>query len=390
MSDILCISTTDWDEIWGSRQQLMQIFAQAGHRILFVERQVGPEHLLRNPEMRRRKLQAWRPTHPIAVQNNLWRWQPPVMPPGRYYADYLNQLGQNRLAAQLRSVLAELGFNKPVLWLYPPHSAPLLGQLKESLSVYHCIERFAGNQTGRKRQVMLAQEEKLLRQVDQVFTHAEGLRQLYAPLTRRPIVLTPSAADVAHYQSTDQIHPLMQAVPEPRLAVIGTLDERIDQALLTEIARQRPGWNLALIGRIRPPAARFSELFALPNVHHLGKQPFSALPALLNGASVALIPYVFTEMTSFISPLKAYEYLAVGKAIVSVALPEVRNLATWVKIVETNADSQQFSQAFIAAIEEALAQDTQEQQFQRRQAAWQHTWQARARLMLETLAQIEK
>ena len=361
--DILCISTTDWDEIWGSRQQLMLQMVARGHRVLFVERQVGPEHLLRNPAMRRRKLAAWKEAGPIQIQSNLWRWQPPLMPPGRYYSLKLNQWGQRRLSARLRPILQQLGFETPLLWTYPPHSVPLLGQFDEKLAIYHCIERFAGAQPGRKRQVMLAQEEALLRAVDQVFVHAQGLQALYTPLARKPIVLLPSAADIAHYQSTHDIHAQMQAIPHPRLVVMGTLDARLDRDLLLGLAAQKPHWQLVLIGQTRAGQQKYARLLEKPNVHYLGKQPFASLPALLNGADAALIPYLLNEMTHFISPLKAYEYLAVGKPIISVDLPEVRTLQPWVQIVAANDDAPKtLLSAFIQTIATALETDTPEQQ----------------------------
>lgn len=371
--DILCFSTTDWDEIWGSRQQIMGRLAAAGQRILFVERQVGPEHLWRDPALRARKQRAWREPALRQLQETLWLWRPPLLPPGRYYSLTLNRWGQRLLARRLQPVLHALEFSSPLLWLYPPHSAPLLGCFHEPLAVYHCIERFVGGQSGRKREVMLAQETELLRRVDLVFVHAEGLRQLYAPLAQR-LYLSPSAADVAHFQSTTAVHPAIAALPQPRLGVIGTLDGRIDVTLLEALARARPDWQLVLVGPVRPGRVDLGPLMACANVHWLGAQPFATLPALANGLDVLLLPYVHNELTDFISPIKLYEYLAVGKAIVSVDLPEVRALRDWVAIAETPA-------AFVQAVSAALAEETPALQAARRRVAWQHTWDSRTQTM---------
>ncbi len=215
MTDILCFSTTDWDEIWGSRQQIMARLAGAGHRVLFVERQAGPEHLLRDPDLRRRKLSAWRLPALRQLNKNLWLWHPPLLPPGRYYSMALNRLGQSLLVARLRPVLHELTFEQPLLWLYPPHSAPLIGRFSEKLVVYHCIERFAGEQRGLKRKVMQAQEADLIHRADQVFVNTADLCHIYQPLARHTITLVPSAADVAHFQSTSVVHPDVSALPRP-------------------------------------------------------------------------------------------------------------------------------------------------------------------------------
>ncbi|HBX71112.1 MAG TPA: hypothetical protein DEH25_17475 [Chloroflexi bacterium] len=387
--DIICISTTDWDEIWGSRQQIMLQMVSKGHRVLFVERQVGLEHLLRDKNMRRRKISAFRESAPVQIQLNLWRWQPPLMYPGRYYSLILNKWGQRYLSARLKPILNQLGFTYPILWMYPPQSAPLIGQFSEKLSIYHCIEHFAGDQKGRKQKIMLAQENALLREVDQVFVHADGLRKRYAPLTRRPIELIPSAADVAHFQSTDQIHPTISAIPHPRLVLMGTLDARIDHDLLYHVMSQNPNWSLVLIGQMRSSQRDFAPLLALPNVYYLGKQLFADLPTLLNGADIALIPYVLTEMTRAISPIKAYEYLAVGNPIVSVNLPEIAQLKPWIyKVDNLQYQDRSIAEIFTEAITTALETESPSLRDARRQAAQEHSWQARANRMQQTIQSV--
>ncbi|KKR79563.1 MAG: Glycosyltransferase, partial [Candidatus Nomurabacteria bacterium GW2011_GWA2_40_9] len=35
--NIICFSSIDWDFIWQGHQQIMQTFANQGHRVLFIE-----------------------------------------------------------------------------------------------------------------------------------------------------------------------------------------------------------------------------------------------------------------------------------------------------------------------------------------------------------------
>jgi glycosyltransferase involved in cell wall biosynthesis len=375
--DILCFSSTDWDEIWGSRQQIMQRLAAAGNRVLFVERQVSIEHLIRDHVLFRRKIARWRGSLLKESSKNLWLWCPPLMLPGRYYSMWLNHLGQHHLVSQIRPVLASLTFDHPILWLYPPHSAPLLGHLDESCSIYHCIDRFSGNQKGLKRSTLEKQEKLLLENVDLVFTHSEGLRQKYHHLTRRPITLIPSAADVSLYQSTASIHPRISHLPRPRIGIMGTFDGRIDVNLLQNLVISHPDWQFVLIGQIRPGRTRLEKIFHYPNVHYLGARPQRELPVLLNGMDVFLIAYQLNELTEFISPLKLFEYLAIGKPIVSVPLPEVLPLSSYVYIA--NPDE------FSTRIEQALESDSSSLQHARREEAKKHTWDIRVQTMVETI-----
>jgi glycosyltransferase involved in cell wall biosynthesis len=354
--------------------------SQRGHRVLFVERQVGPEQLIRNPMLRSRKFRAWRFPGLRQPTDNLWLYQPPLLPPGRYYSVFLNRLGQDIMARSVQKMQVKLSLTAPILWLYPPQSAPLLGKFGEVLSIYHCIENFSGDQHGMKRRVMQSEERQLLRNADLVFTHSHGLLKLYAGLTRRQIKLVPSAADVAHFQSTSAVDPLVSQIPYPRLGVVGTLDARLDADLLEKTALSQPDWHLILIGQWHPERINLNLLLKLPNVHYLGWQPFARLPALLNGIDVFLIPYVLTEMTKYISPIKLYEYLAVGKPIVSTHLPEVSIFKEHICIAGN-------SQEFIHLIREALTNDTPDQVIARRNLSRQHSWESRLDVMLEAIAE---
>jgi UDP-galactopyranose mutase len=375
---IFCFSTTDWHETWGSRQHLMLRLAQCGNPVLFIERQVGPEQLIRDPALRLRKIAAWKSIRLRQPIENLWIWQPPLLPPGRYYSNHLNQLGQKILIRQIRPLIHKLGLSAPILWLYPPQSAPLLGAFGERLSLYHCIENFSGNQSGIKRRVMQSEERLLLQSADLVFTHSEGLIHLYSGLTKREITLVPSAADVSYFQSIPSVDPLVSQIPHPSLGVVGTLDGRLNVELLEGIVHSHPAWHLVLIGQWHPERVSLDPLRNFPNVHFLGPQPYEKLPSLLNGLDIFLIPYILNEMTVYISPIKLYEYLAVGKPIVSTGLPEVMKYKDFVRVASDAHD-------FIQNIQTALEDDSPDRVMTRRVFARQHSWEARLDKMLNVI-----
>lgn len=377
--DILCFSTTDWDEIWGSRQQIMLRFANSGDRVLFIERQVSVEHLLRDPALLRRKLSRWRDAPLVERSSNLWTWCPSLMLPGRYYARLLNQLGQCLLARQVKPVLQALNFTQPILWLYPPHSAPLLHKFRESCSVYHCIDRFSGTQKGLKRSIMEKEEIQLLHGADIVFTHSRGLQEKYTRYTLRPVKLIPSAVDIDHFQSTSDVHPDICKIPHPRIGIMGTFDGRLDTELLQTLINEHPEWHFVFIGQIRPGRTNLARLLHQGNVHYLGARPYQELPVLLNGLDLFLIPYKNNELTQYINPLKLYEYLAVGKPIVSVPLPEIMAFSPLVSI----ADPEHFSDQMV----NTLMSDTPESRQARREIAQPHSWDARLQEIRLTIAE---
>ncbi len=368
--DFLCISTTDWDEIWGSRQQIMSRLAQKGHRVVFVERQVGPEHLFKDPYLRQKKIAAWKQPAIRETDQNILLLNPPLSLPGRYYINRINQLNQSRLANWIINQIQAKGIRQPVLWIYPPHSAPLVGKFNEILSVYHCIDHFSAGTYGKKRQVIDQQEIDLLRKVDIIFTHSTGLESLLRGKCNQPIFMLPSAADVAFYQTIQTTHPDLSGIPHPRLGIFGTLDERIDSTTLLNISSSHPEWQILLVGRIRPGFDHLSQLKMLHNIHLLGNRPHAELPSLMNGCDVLLAPYTSGEKTEFINPLKIYEYLSIGKPVVSTPLPEIQELGRYL-IFATNPDE------FVQGISDALVNETHEKTAERRLSAKEYSWDRR-------------
>ena len=373
--DLLCFSSSDWDGVWGSRQQIMLRLARRGYRVLFVERLVGLEHLWRYPDIRQRKRRRWREGL-RQVQENLWIISLPPLLPGRYYSITINRLNQRLITRWSKPYLRKLEFSSPILWLYNPEQGPLIGQFGECLSVYHCIDEFAAGTTGRKRRTITALEAELLNRVDLVFANSLLTYNNKRRLNRNTYRI-PSGADVEHFaKALDPampVHPAIARLPKPRIGYIGHINERLDYAILEHLACQRPEWSLVFVGDTypwTPDAPPLCRLQTFPNVHFLGRYPFVEMPALVKGMDVCLLPYVNDERARYRSPLKLYEYLAAGKPVVSTDHPEAQELGDVVYLAST-------PETYLKCIAQALAQDSQQRQQQRVTVAQRHSWDRR-------------
>lgn len=381
MTDFLLFSSSDWAWPWGSRQQVARELAQRGHRVLFVERLAGLEHVWKYPALRATR-RLW-PQMRI-IQPHIWGWTPPVLPPGRYYAPVIARLNGALVAQLLRPLLRQLAFDHPILWLYQPEHAPLLGRFGETAVVYHCIDEFTVGTSGRKRAVIAQLEQTLLQRADVVFANSPPTYDAKRPFNPHTYRI-PSGVDVAHFaqalRADFAVHPAIAALPAPRLGYIGNINERLDYALLTHLAQAYPQASLVLVGDTYPwtmDAPPLRRLQALANVHFLGKFPFAEMPAIVKGMDVCLLPYVLSEHAYFRSPLKLYEYLAAGKPVVATANPEVLELADWVYLADDGA-------AWATAVARALAEDTPTQQQARSAFAQNHSWSRRVDEMLHCL-----
>lgn len=132
--------------------------------------------------------------------------------------------------------------------------------------------------------------------------------------------------------------------------------EWFDWDLVYGIAKHDPTISVNLIGG--HPAQEIVDA-APANVHFLGLKRQFELPAYLKHADFALVPFKTGEIGDYVSPLKMFEYIAMGKNILTTPLPDVAGypnayggstLREWIEAVETApAADEAAAEAFTAA-----------------------------------------
>jgi glycosyltransferase involved in cell wall biosynthesis len=167
---------------------------------------------------------------------------------------------------------------------------------------------------------------------------------------------------------------------KPIAGYYGALAEWFDYELLDAVAERRGDWNFLLIGPMLDASARQrgAALFKRANVHWIGARPYEELPRYLRLFDVALIPFVVNDITRATSPLKLYEYLAAGKAIITTPMPECESFS----VVQVIRDAE----AMAGALDRGKAQGADEAyRAQCRRLAREHSWTNRVRAVIEAL-----
>lgn len=301
-----------------------------------------------------------------AVADNLEVFTPIVLPfPHSKMAVTVNRQILRTSTILLRKKLRMENFQ---LWTFLPNAVEYVGRLGESMVIYYCTDEFSqfSYLDGKK---MAAMERELCQKADLVFTTAHTLhaaKKIYNPETH----LAPHGVDFAHFaKSLDESTPLaseLKRLPRPVLGFFGLLHDWIDLNLLAHLAEKRPDWQIVVIGKA---AVDVSRLERLRNVHLLGRRPYESLPSFCRGFSVGLIPFVINELTRNVNPIKLREYLSAGVPVVSTPLPEVVHCQEWCQVAGDY-------DAFVAACERAIAEDTPAKRKQRsllmKKESWEH------------------
>jgi len=100
----------------------------------------------------------------------------------------------------------------------------------------------------------------------------------------------------------------------------GYLAEWMDYVMVREMACRRPDLEFVMVGKVIHDT---SLIEGLPNVHLLGLKPYQELPDYAKFFDVATIPFMVDEKMDCVSPIKFYEYLALGKPVVTSAMKEL-------------------------------------------------------------------
>lgn len=375
---VLLFSSSDWNGLWGSRQQVALELNRRGYRVLFIERFAGLEHLYRYPEMRQRRFTSRQLVEQV---DGLWRVMPPPLLPGYYYFPLVAQLNANIVGWRLNQAIVRfLRGQRPILWMFKPEHHFMIGRYNELVSVYHCIDEYTVGTSGRKKATIEQLENRMLHKADVVFANSiitwENKKKI-APNAIR----FPSGANVAHFGQalTLTSHPQTATLPRPILMYAGSINEKIDLRLLLDLANRRPEWTIVMIGELYLGAdlADLVRIRQLPNIHLVGKRPFDELPSWFAAADICLLPYVSGEATRYRSPLKLYEYLATGRPIISTPHPEVDELSHCVSIASPDN--------WIDRINAILQPDGESQRQERLAEAEKHSWKVRVDGMLNAI-----
>src|SRR5687768_11930654 len=115
------------------------------------------------------------------------------------------------------------------------------------------------------------------------------------------------------------------SLPGPRFLYVGTLDRRIDVALVGDVARRVPGASIVFLGPATDPE-HVECLRRIPGVVIRPPADRATVVATVSAADACLLPHVVTPLTEGMSPLKVYEYLAGGRPVAAVDLPALHGI----------------------------------------------------------------
>ena len=319
------------------------------------------------------------------ISDTLHTYRPPRWLPYTYRFPRVDRLSRHLRSQAMTRILDRLGMKRPVLYIWHPSFAEVIREIDGARAVvYHCYDEYAAF-TGADRAKVEDDEAELLASADLVLTVSEGLHERKRAVNANTHLVRNGVDYDLFATAQDPELPVAADVRDLPHPIIGCVTRIVpdyfDAALLEEVFRRRPDWTFVVVGPACAQSPALSALASLPNVHLVGRRALSALPSYLKAFDACLIPYVLTENKQLADPLKAYEYMAAGKPVVSKPLAALEPFGELITFANT-ADE------WIEGIAEAIHDRSPERVAHRQRMASQNTWDERVERISQLIAQV--
>ena len=392
--DIIVVGQQPWDVEIGSNCKNIAIEFSRHHRVLYVNSPLDRITKLRqkNDKKIQRRIEVINKNNDgiVLIQENLWNYYPDELIESINWItndavyNYLNKINNKRFARSIKKAIEQLGFTDIILFNDNDifRCFYLKELLRPAVSVYY------------SRDYLLF--------VDYWKLHGEKLEP---ELIRKSDVCTANSTYLANYcrqynpnsfyvgQGCDlevftnkQNTPIptdVATIKGPIIGYVGALQSlRLNLELLAYIAEQRPNWSLVLVG---PEDEQFkiSNLHNISNIYFLGSKNPDSLAAYINSFDVCLNPQIINQVTIGNYPRKIDEYLAMGKPVVATRTEAMSVFEQHTYLGDTKED-------YVALIEKALTENSEEKRQNRIKFASQHTWENSVKAIYAAIEQFEK
>jgi GT2 family glycosyltransferase len=358
--DVICLPIIDWHYRFQRPQQLMKQFAAAGHRVFYAQTTFQP---------------ASADVIVAPLASGVWSLSLPGAAETVIYRDELSDSEVERIVDALGRFRESLGVDHAMVVVNLPFWRSTALELRRRFGwrvIYDCMDDHAGFLDGAAppatRARIHANEEILISESDAVLATSRVLHERVRGVGRKTL-LVPNAVDLGHFRSPPSGGPdPLAGLQQPIVGYYGAISSWFDVEMVEDAARRRPSWSFVLVGSTF--GADVTRLEKLPNVELPGERPYAEIPAYLHRFDVACIPFLLNDLTRATNPVKFYEFLAAGKPVVAVDLPELRPFGEWYYPAASGDE-------LVAQVERALEEDSPAKAGARVALAAANTWERR-------------
>lgn len=261
-----------------------------------------------------------------------------------------------------------------VYWLSVPTAISLISPREQDKVIYYCGDDFSAL-AGVDHKMVAPFESDLIAKADTIYVVSEFLAN---KMPKSKVKMLSHGVDLELFttQTTKAVE--LEQICKPIIGFYGSLNAWLDKSLLLRLAKERPEYQLVLIGHL---VEDFSDLLKLDNVTHIPAVEHGRLASFSQHWQVSILPFVDNEQIRACDPLKLKEYIATGTPIVTTRFAAVNPYQETILIADNH-------QGFIERLDYAVSLSKSNNlnwRANQSQQASDHSWQAKAKLVCKQL-----
>lgn len=171
---------------------------------------------------------------------------------------------------------------------------------------------------------------------------------------------------------------------KPIIGYYGALASWFDYEMVKYLANKKPDYNIILLGIKYDDSFDKANLAKYPNIYFLGPKDYSVLPNYASHFDICTIPFLINNITQATSPVKLFEYMALGKPIVTTNMNECKKYKS---VMLANSKEE-----FISLIDKSLllSKEHNTEYFDLLQKeALENTWEEKANIIIDLIKKYE-
>ncbi|BBN81663.1 glycosyl transferase [Pseudoalteromonas sp. A25] len=277
--------------------------------------------------------------------------------------------------------LLQLGENKdqePIIyWISVPTAMSFIKLRRQDKLIYYCGDEF-GALAGVDHDMVAPFEQTLIERAHLIYVVSEKLKR---KMPQSKTKLLTHGVDFELFNHPTPANRMLSK-HQRKVGFYGSINTWLDVALLIQLAKQRPHYELYLIGAVINYTSEIETLFSLPNVIHIDAVDHKTLPSFSQHWHVSIMPFLDNEQIRACNPLKLKEYLAAGTPIVTTHFPAALQFKQTL-FIANDVDS------FIEAVDMAMSVKELPDlnwQYSQAQLAAPHSWHSKAQQVSQTLS----
>jgi len=388
--NVVCLSNQTWDfKLWTNKKHIMSELRDRYVPVLFIDPPLRLKifnKIIKNiitlkqifvPIVESKTLKIYSPFR-FSLSKNIGRFIPILDDIYIYYTAYI-----------INNFLDNLE-GKKVLWIYHvsfPGLEKLLKLIKVDLIIYDLVDDYSEMPEFSKVQEWLKQRENwLIKKADVVFTSAPGLFNKYFSMKKGDVYYIPNAGAFDLFNKTENLLPpekLKEILAQKKKIVgfSGTLDAyKVNVPLVKRMVQTYPNYNFVFIGPINLSdySEEFENLRNFHNVYFIDPVPKPDLVAFHKYFDVYIIPYNLNSYTKGCFPVKFFDALSSGLAVVSTNLQAFEPFSQVCYIAKSDGE-------FINLLKVAIDENSEVKKNERIKVASLNTWDQKLDKQLEII-----